>query len=103
MHNNKYHHMGQIINQKYIHDFIQKSVGGYKKMHNLGLENLEYKLIWFDDENVKQVLINKLSLGNIGGVPVSKKIDLTSIETWFKDNTLIETFNELNLFKSITI
>ena len=60
-------------------------------------------LIWFDDENVKQILINKLSLGNIGGVPVSKKIDLTSIETWFKDNTLIETFNELNLFKSITI
>lgn len=30
-------------------------------------------LVWFDDENVKQVLINKLSLGNIGGVPVSKK------------------------------
>lgn len=39
-----------VINQKYIHDFIEKSVGGHKKMHQLGLENLDYKLIWFDDE-----------------------------------------------------
>lgn len=38
------------INQQYIHDFVQEAVGGYKKMNSLGLDNLDYKLFWFDSE-----------------------------------------------------
>jgi hypothetical protein len=58
-------------------------------------------LVWFDDEEVKRVLVNNLSLENIGGVPSSKKVDLSSINTWFNQNTIIKTFNELGLFKNV--
>ena len=33
-----------------IHNFVEKSVGGYKQMHRLGLKYTKFRLFWFDTE-----------------------------------------------------
>ncbi len=60
-------------------------------------------LIWFNDKNVENVLVNNLNQSNIGGIPTSYKIDLSNINQWFRNNTDIIEFNELEQFKNIKI
>lgn len=60
-------------------------------------------LIWFNDKNVENVLVNNLNQSNIGGIPTSYKIDLSNINQWFRNNTDITEFNELEQFKNIKI
>ena len=39
-----------LFSQKRIHDFVTENVGGWKQAKRMGLDTLEFKLMFFDDE-----------------------------------------------------
>lgn len=55
----------------------------------------------FQDKNVLQVLLNN-GVGDGVGITTEAASKVTSIGTWFRANTIIEHFDELEKFNSIT-
>ena len=73
------------------------------KLPNLLLSyNPDNLYISFDDEEVLQVLLNN-GVGDGVGITKEAAEKVTSIGTWFKGNTLIQSFDEFGLFTGIKV
>ena len=82
----------------YEDDYIktQESYGA-----GLVLNLTEGFYIKFNDPEVKRILLSKISSDKLG-VRTNEADNTTSLSTWFRANTVIETFDELDKFKNIT-
>ena len=77
-----------IINEKYGMNLVLNVTGGYY-------------VKFVDPEVLRVLLANKVGDGI--GITTEDVEKVTNIGTWFKGNTLIESFEELNMFKNVTV